>query len=271
MLTGSEETITRFNSQRGATLIEVMIALALTSVITLAILKTYVIQHENYMTQEDVTNMQQGARASLDELTRQIRMAGHDLPQGVASLAAYNSNPDTIVVTYHGNDCESYLVSDMSGPGSILQLATSVDCFQERDWGYIEIPDSAIGEWFEIDQVNTGSNTISHSSGGGLSRAYPTDALVKPLTQLKFYLDGTTHRMMMQERGGNASVYSEDIGDLQFRYKLANGTIVDQPLLISDVRTVLIEVKTNSSRELRDGEEEHSRSFSSAANLRNNI
>ena len=274
MLTELKSKKPQFCSQRGVTLIEVMVALALTSIITLVIMKTYVIQHETYMSQEDVTNMQQSARSSLDELTRQIRMAGHDLPQGVAPLAAYNTNPDTIVVTYHGNDCESYLASDMAGPGSVLQLATPVSCFTAGSWGYIEIPDSAVGEWFKISQVNAGAQTIVHSDGGNLSRAYPKDARVVPLNQIKFYLRVPSSTLMMEQRGMPPSVYSEDITDLQFRYQLASGLIIDQPVLMSNVRTVLIEVTTSSTRENPDGDpqgEPNHRTYSSSANLRNNI
>ena len=176
------------------------------------------------------------------------------------------------MVTYHGSDCESYLSVDMSSASSIMQLGSAVDCFKDNSWGYIEIPDSAIGEWFYINTVVPGAQTIDHSNGGGLSRAYPQDAIVKPLTQLKFYVDGYSGQLMIERKGTFPAVYAEDIGDLQFKYRLANGLIVDQPVLISDVRTVLIEVKTKSTRESEyvDGNDPAYRTYSSAAHLRNN-
>ncbi len=60
----------------GFSLVEVMIALLLSAVVTTAAFKAYVDQHKNYLIQDDITNIQQNARASLDELSRQIRMAG---------------------------------------------------------------------------------------------------------------------------------------------------------------------------------------------------
>jgi type IV pilus assembly protein PilW len=94
----------QISRQGGATLIELLIALVLTGIITAAVMQTYVTQHENYLVQDDVTVMQQSSRACIDEMTRQIRMAGHHLPLGLDPIVAANTDPDTITITYHGNE-----------------------------------------------------------------------------------------------------------------------------------------------------------------------
>ncbi len=264
---------------RGTTLIELMIALALTGIVTLAIMKTYVTQHENYLTQEDVTTMQQGARASIDELTRQIRMAGHDLPLGLPALVGSNTDPDTITVTYHGNDCDSYLASKMPNTSAELKLATDVSCFRTDQWVYIYEPDSAIGEWFKISHVQTAASHIQHNyDPKNLSRQYEADALLLALNQVKFFIDETTDQdnpMLMIQLGGDpAQPYADHISDLQFQYRLANGMIVDEPVLISDVREVLISITSESTRpeQRSDGGEViegNSRTYTSSVSLRN--
>lgn len=268
--------MTSLRAERGTTLIEMMIALALTGIVTLAIMKTYVTQHENYLVQDDVTTMQQGARACIDELTRQIRMAGHDLPLGLPAIVAANTNPDTITITYHGNDCDTYLSSPMPQPSAELKLATDVSCFRTDQWVYIYDPDSAAGEWLKISHVQTGSNHIQHNyAPQNLSRSYDKDALLLALNQVKFFVDDVSdvdNPMLMIQVGGDPPMpYADHISDLQFQYRLANGTVVDEPVLVSDIREVLISITSESTRpdEIAKGEDRKDRTYTSSVSLRN--
>lgn len=269
------DIMSNLRSERGTTLIELMIALALTGIVTLAVMRTYVTQHENYLTQEDVTTMQQGARASIDELTRQIRMAGHDLPLGLPAIVGADTNPDTITVTYHGNDCDTYLSSKMPNTSAELKLASDVSCFRTDQWVYIYDPDSSIGEWFKISHVQTGSNHIQHNyAPKNLSRAYDADAQLLALNQVKFFVDESDqdNPMLMIQLGGEpAQPYADHISDLQFQYRLANGTIVDEPVLVSDIREVMISITAESTRPDEQAKQEggKDRNYTSSVSLRN--
>jgi type II secretory pathway pseudopilin PulG len=237
---------------RGTTLIELLIALVITGVVTLAIMKTYVTHHENYIVQDDVTNMQQSARACIDELTRQIRMAGHHLPLGLPAIEASNTNPDTITITYHGNDCETYLSAPMPSTSAELKCASDISCFNDDQWIYIFEPDSAVGEWFKISEVQAAAYHIQHRyDPKDLSRQYGADALLLALNRVKFFIDNTTEpdnpKLMVAVGGEPAEPYAEHIVDLQFQYRLANGNIVDEPVLVSDVREVLISISAQST------------------------
>ena len=270
-----KEFIKDLRSKQGTTLIELMIALVLTGIVTLAIMRTYVTQHENYLVQDDVTTMQQGARASIDELTRQIRMAGHDLPLGLPAIVAANTNPDTITITYHGNDCDTYLASKMPNTSAELKLATDISCFEDDQWVYIYDPDSSVGEWFKISEVQAAAFHIQHRyTPKNLTRAYDADALLLALNQVKFFVDETTDLdnpiLMIQLGGDPAQPYAEHISDLQFQYRLANGTIVDVPVLVSDVREVLISITAESTRPDFGSEDEgKKRTYTSSVSLRN--
>ena len=266
-------------AERGTTLIELMIALVLTGIVTLAIMKTYVIQHENYLVQDDVTTMQQSARSCIDELTRQIRMAGHDLPLGLPAIVAANTNPDTITITYHGNDCDTYLSAAMPNTSAELKLGTDISCFRADQWVYIYDPDSAAGEWFKISEVQPAAFHIQHRyDPKNLSRKYDKDALLLALNKVKFFVDETTNPdnplLMVQIGGEPPEPYADHICDLQFQYRLANGTIVDEPVLISDVREVLISISAESTRpefeSEGDGEDDvKARTYTSSVSLRN--
>jgi hypothetical protein len=274
----------KIRADHGTTLIELMIALILTGIVTLAIMKTYATQHESYLVQEDVTYMQQSSRACIDELTRQIRMAGHDLPLGLPALVGANTNPDTITITYHGNECDTYLSSAMPNASAELKLATDVSCFQDDQWVYIYEPDSSIGEWFKISEVQSGSNHIQHRyTPKNFSRAYDADAQVLALNQVKFFIDDTTDptnpKLMIQIGGDPPQPYAEHMSDLQFQYRLANGSLVDEPLLVTDVREVLISITSQSTlseavsggfvADPEDQDAKKERTYNSSVNLRN--
>ncbi len=148
-----KNVVNKISGTGGFTLLELLIALALTGFVTAAIFKLYVSQHKHYITQTDVADIQQGARAAIGEMSRQIRMAGYQLPLGLNAIEASNTNPDTVTVTYRSSDCETYLAAAMTQPTSELECATSVSCFKEGEWAYIFEPDSGGGEWFEISGV----------------------------------------------------------------------------------------------------------------------
>ena len=78
----------RITNNRGFSIMEMLIALFLTGIITTAVFQAFTTQQRHYAVQDDVTTIQQNARASIDELTRQIRMAGHDIPQSLVPLVA---------------------------------------------------------------------------------------------------------------------------------------------------------------------------------------
>ena len=66
------------NSNKGFTLIELMVALAATSILAVCIWATYVTQLKSHITQQQVVQMQQNLRAAMQLIEREVRMAGYD-------------------------------------------------------------------------------------------------------------------------------------------------------------------------------------------------
>ncbi|HWR81728.1 MAG TPA: prepilin-type N-terminal cleavage/methylation domain-containing protein [Candidatus Deferrimicrobium sp.] len=261
-------------NSRGATLLEVLIAVAIMGFVTAAIFELYVTQHKHYIVQDDITNIQQNVRASIDELGRQIKMAGYDLPLGLPALKASNTNPDTITITYQIGNCETYLAAAMPQPSAELKCATDISCFYEGQWVYIFEPDSSIGEWFQITQVQEASMHLQHNTMQ-LSRRYGANALVLSMTQVKFYVDNTTNpdhpNLMLKIMGQTPQVYAEDVTNLQFQYRMKNGVVVDVPTVVDHVREVLIDVTGRSRRPDPDEPQNpyRQRTFSTSVFLRN--
>ncbi len=66
------------SKSRGFTLMELLIAMALSSIILGIIYATYQAQLRSQMTQQEVIEMQQNARAAMFAMEREIRLAGYD-------------------------------------------------------------------------------------------------------------------------------------------------------------------------------------------------
>ncbi len=250
---------------------ETLIALALTGIVSLAIFKTYITQHQHYIAQDDITTVQQNARACIDEMTRQIRMAGFKLPTGLNALRATNTNPDTLAIIYRADTTQAVLAATMASNAADMVCVGSVAGFVVGQWAYIFEPDSGGGEFFIITGINTGSKQISHAA---MSKAYRKDAIVLVIAWTQYYIDKTdpSHpNLMVRTATGGAQVYAENISDLQFQYRLNNGAVVDVPPLVADVREVLIAVTGRSQQTDAEtaGHPYRYRTYTSSVNVRN--
>ena len=79
---------------KGFTLIELMVALALTSIIMAGIMAAYISQLKAHVTQQTIVEMQQNLRSAMQNMEKEIRMAGYDDPNktSVAGLTTVLAN-----------------------------------------------------------------------------------------------------------------------------------------------------------------------------------
>jgi len=230
-------------SSKGITLVEILVAMLLTGILAAALFKVYVNQHHAWIIQDRVIEMQQNARAAIDELTRQIRQTGYQLPSNMSPLEAYDTDPDTIIIHYNGGNCDAPIEHAMPQPSAELRCdGHDVSCFYDGQFAYIWDPSTEDGEWFEISHVQVAAAHIQHNSWP-LSKAYPKGSVILSLDRVKFYIDksDTLHPMLMVQFGNfPPQVYAEDIIDLQFNYTLKNGMILPTPPVPGDTREISI-------------------------------
>ena len=103
-------------SEQGFTLIELLIAMVIALVVLTSISSTFIIQRKTYDMQEQITEMQQNARAAIDMISREVRMAGYDPTDSGGFSLPYNSDTSTIDI-----------YADIDGDGSVTTTTGSKD------------------------------------------------------------------------------------------------------------------------------------------------
>lgn len=78
---------------QGFTLIEILIALAISGIIMTGVYTTYMSQQKNYIIQNQIVDMHQGLRAVFYIMTKEIRMAGYD-PQMTNNYKVIRASED---------------------------------------------------------------------------------------------------------------------------------------------------------------------------------
>ncbi len=93
------------SNKKGFTLVELLIAMAITGIVAGAIFTAFQSQQKSYLIQDQVTEMQQNLRAAMDIMVRDIRMAGYS--QGTPGFGITDIRPMdktyTMDVTITGN------------------------------------------------------------------------------------------------------------------------------------------------------------------------
>ena len=150
--------------EEGFTIIELMVASALSLVVMGGIYSVYRSQQKSYVVREQVTVMQQNLRAGMVVLTSDIRMAGYVHPNitlggnpGISSESTYtklkftllknkyddpdptvasNSDIETIIYSVNGNN---ELIRDIDGSEQVI--AINIDWL---DFEYLDIDGSVV-------------------------------------------------------------------------------------------------------------------------------
>jgi len=253
---------------KGLTLIELLVAMAISAVLIAAMYRTFIGQHRTYTVQEQVVDMQQNARVAINRMMREIRMAGfgnawnilppHGLPfSAIDGPFSYIINPRddrNMIIGQHDDQITiigafeqvSTLKTSTDGTNTI-ELVEKADQFNLINRKYL-----CVGGLETHIVTGISGNTITLDSNLLFNHAAGTPVFkVKAITyQLRW--DNRNPNMPVLTRedqtdGGGSQVVAENIENLQFRFVLEDGSESDSPADPSRIRMVRVTVHARTS------------------------
>lgn len=212
---------------KGFTVIELLIALALSSIVLMSVFNFFLTIEKAYDTQDQVAEMNQNARVAMDRMAQDIR---NIVNITVGSIAGVQRLPDQDVYgnTSSGIDRLRIVVYTPDSPKKVTAPTTdtissttiSVDSTADivkND--YAVITDRISMEVFQVDSDPTSSQLVTSQL---LSKSYPTNSEVYKVYYLDYGLklsDDSCNCPVLKRKnnkGGGAVTLAENIEDLNF-------------------------------------------------------
>ena len=229
--------------ERGFSLIEVLLALAITLVIMALVAQT--IQHVRrvYEAQTELATTSSGATLALDDIAYELSLAGHGLGVGIASVLprvpGERVGPSSLTLRSNPNITAGVFLSELEHPGEDVALA-GADSFDEGD---IALLTDARGRHEVAEVVRASETTMalrSLESADGSFRyrfARDTGGRALGLREVRYFLreaegDGVME-LVKDIVGVGARVLARDVVSLAFEYldelgePIASGKVED--------------------------------------------
>ena len=127
--------------QSGFTMIELLISMAIGLVIVTALTSTFVTQRQSYDIQQQITAAVQTARAAMDMMSRELRLAGYD-PADVGIVG----------IPYSADQLR--VLADLDGDG--LTTGSNEDIIYKYDSEYMKITRNTGGVGQFVDETFNG-------------------------------------------------------------------------------------------------------------------
>jgi len=254
----------RLRACKGLTLIELLVAMAISAVLIAAIYRTFIGQYKTYTVQEQVVDMQQNARVAINRMMREIRMAGFGNVSSVLPIVTIDGTFNNIINPSNDKDNikgqhddqitiigafekVSVLVTDHAAGANIIQLSTlSKDDFDpDSNKKYV-----CIGglESYTVTNVDEGGKRITLN--GSLVNSHKDGTPVFKIKAITYKLNLQKGIPVLEREdntdGGGGQDIAENIENLQFKYILDDESESDSPADASKIRLVRVTVNART-------------------------
>jgi prepilin-type N-terminal cleavage/methylation domain-containing protein len=256
----------------GFTLIEMMVTVAILSIVLYGIYELVIQQQRGYVIQEEVSEIQQDIRIALDLMASEIRRAGADVPNTTIPIcppapACTNGVSDSITFSIT-NGISTFLVPNAGAGGAV---ADTTQVFVNNTNGFLA---GVVNILRPISRTLVSAHTISGASGGGaipLNTPVVDPSILQAGDMVVFQPFTVTYDLAGTDLRRNGVVLAENIQDLQFSYISNTGIETATPPLNSlDIRAVRITITSATMRDVSDfGGAARTRQLSTIVKTRN--
>jgi prepilin-type N-terminal cleavage/methylation domain-containing protein len=252
----------------GVTLIELLIALVLGSILTAILYRAFISQQRTYTVQDQVAEMQQNVRIAMGQMAREIRMAGYG---GNIFSVFGNINGFSNIITPASNAITIILADEVgelkqsASKGTQQLKVTNAKTFNTDKKKYLCL--NGLNN-YSVQSV-TGDTIVL---GVPLSEDHPIHQSVYLVKAISYYIGvsgGKTVLRRNENTGGGGQPLADNIESLEFSYFDGSGNVNGNP---SDIRMVKMTVTARAERldpEYKGGDGYRRRTLSSYIKVRN--
>ena len=204
------------NNEHGFSIVELVISLAITLVLLGVAIKMFNVQQDAYNSQEQVTDLHQNIRTSMDAVSREVRMAGC-MVVGTSTI----KTSGTSTITFLG-DIDGDIVTNLAPDNAVAGATTIyVNLTPDSEYNIASTDSIYISDGIHTEVVPVNSSA-SHLSGEpdpiylstGLLYSYTAlSATVRTVEKVTFSLDTANLRI-----DRNSQPLAENIEAMSFTY-----------------------------------------------------
>jgi Prokaryotic N-terminal methylation motif len=235
----------RLSSERGFSLLELLVSTAIMMVVTGAIFSMVNPSHGTARSQPEVSDLQQRMRVGSDVLFKELMMAGAGPYFGARTgsllnffapivprrmglkdadgRAVYKS--DTVTLTYIPNSYSQTSIAQAMPPqSSELKVTYPPNCQVPKELCGFEIGMTVIifddtGHWdvFTLTQVQNDAAHVQHR-GQGLNYGYEAGSTITQAVSNTYYRNAATNQLMVYDGYNTETAIVDNVVDLRFEY-----------------------------------------------------
>lgn len=192
------------SQQRGFTLVELLVAMAIASVVGMAGVSLFSTSNWAYKVNEDVAEAQQNGRVSMERLAKDIRTAGFGLPDPPFTLSIGGQNwtsPITVTTSGGSGGSDSITILGIGYEAGTLSIGAATDCnVGATSKICLDSVDPSTNRFFGTDlttfmtsrkYISLNGSTFIELSNTQTERAAGKLTLGTPSTLDRIYPDGT--------------------------------------------------------------------------------
>jgi len=266
-------------NKKGITLIELLVALVIGSIVMAGIYRTFISQQHIYTVQEQVAEMQQNSRLAINQMMREIRMVGFGVKSFPITIGGQNYNnvvnPDTPLagsITIVAGVGGTAILNGLTPPNQIsvdrLTDAQGNILFDLVDRSFISIDGLESFQIINIIEIDATHKLLTLNNN--INNSYKTDGstVVYAIRAISY---GITASVLNRNDnlGGGPQPLAENIESFDFQYFDANGLQTANP---PDIRTIRMTITARTDRqdpELKGGDGFRRREITTNIQLRN--
>ncbi len=263
--------------QKGVTLVELLIALAIGGILVGLTFQFLNVESENFLQGRNNSEMQQELRWAMQFVSSHVRLAGNIVPQMLIADTGYkvidNINgpggaPDSLSILGSFRSVVITLDQTMGNVGAQIKCSDKanfppealVDILTDYDLAFIS--DGTYSEVFQITKIL--ADHLYHEASppwnddNKLDHRYAIGSTLTAITNYSFYVrvDSTGHsNLMVKSQAWPEQILAGDVEDFQVRFKMKSGqwkdTIEANEITLNEIRHVEITMRTRSAKPIR--------------------